>query len=183
MLKRTALFEEHQKLNGRLVDFGGWELPVQYSGVMAEHTAVRTACGLFDVSHMGEINVEGPGALAFVNSIITNDASTLEVDQAQYSAMCNAHGGIVDDLVIYRVGAEKYFLVVNASNTDKDFSHIEKAHQYFKSNSENNSVKIENASQKFSQIAIQGPNSERVLQRLTETTLKPTGARRAKFPA
>ena len=126
MLKQTALLEDHKKLNGKLVDFGGWELPVQYSGVMAEHTAVRNACGIFDVSHMGEIMVEGPGTIEFVNFLVTNDVSTLAIDQALYSAMCHENGGIVDDLVIYRLGENKLFLVVNASNTDKDFTHIQK---------------------------------------------------------
>jgi aminomethyltransferase len=100
MLKRTSLFEEHQKLNGRMVDFGGCELPVQYTGVLAEHTAVRTACGIFDVSHMGEIFVEGAGALEFLSYVTTNDPSVLAIHQAQYSAFCHPSGGIVDDLVV-----------------------------------------------------------------------------------
>jgi aminomethyltransferase len=167
MLKRTALFEEHKKIGGRMVDFGGWELPVQYSGLLAEHTAVRTACGIFDVSHMGEIIIEGPGSVEFVNFLTTNDASLLAVDQAQYSALCNQQGGIVDDLVIYRTGEQSFFLVVNASNTDKDFEHITQALQLYKG------IKpiVKNLSSEYSQIAIQGPLSEKILQKLTATPL------------
>jgi aminomethyltransferase len=167
MLKQTALVDEHKKLGGKMVDFGGWELPVQYSGVLNEHTAVRTACGIFDVSHMGEILVEGDGALEFVNYLVTNDVSTLALHQAQYSALCNSHGGIVDDLVIYRTGEKKYFLVVNASNTDKDFLHIKKIHDAYSGVK----PKIENQSAQFSQIAVQGPKAQQILQKLTKTNL------------
>lgn len=170
MLKRTALFSEHQQLNGKMVDFGGWELPVQYSGVIAEHHAVRQACGLFDVSHMGEIIIEGEGALAFLNSVTTNDASTLSVEQAQYSAFCNSKGGIVDDLVIYRLNQQKYLLVVNASNVDKDFTHLESHLERWPDQSK---IALSNVSSTFSQIALQGPLSELTLSALTETPLTP----------
>ena len=167
MLKRTALFEEHQKLSGKMVDFGGWELPVQYSGVLNEHQAVRNACGLFDVSHMGEVFVEGKGSVEFINYVTTNDASTLAVHQAQYSAFCHPSGGIVDDLVVYRLGEKKFLLVVNASNTDKDFDHLTKALSSY------TGVKptLTNRSKDYSQIAVQGPLAEKILQRLTETEL------------
>ncbi len=167
MLKKTALNDEHRKMGGRMVDFGGWDLPVQYSGLAAEHAAVRNACGLFDVSHMGEVLIEGPGSLDFVNYLTTNDASLLAVEQAQYSALCHSSGGIVDDLVVYRLGVEKFFLVVNASNTDKDFEHIQSAlsdYSGFKPS-------VKNLSSQYSQIAIQGPLAESVLQNLTETKL------------
>jgi aminomethyltransferase len=167
MLKKTALNEEHRKLGGRMVDFGGWDLPVQYSGLTAEHHAVRTACGLFDVSHMGEILIEGPGSLEFVNFLTTNDASTLAIEQAQYSVLCNSTGGIVDDLVVYRLGEQKFFLVVNASNTDKDFQHIQNALSSYPGIK----PKVSNQSSDFSQIAIQGPLAQKVLQQLTETDL------------
>jgi aminomethyltransferase len=167
MLKRTALYEEHLKLKGKMVDFGGWDLPVQYSGVLAEHTAVRTACGIFDVSHMGEVFVEGPGSLEFINFLVTNDVSVLANEQAQYSAMCNPHGGIIDDLVIYRLAAERFLLVVNASNTDKDFAHITNV----LSNYTGVKPKISNQSPQYSQIAVQGPLAETILQKLTETAL------------
>ena len=170
MLKQTALLQEHKRLSGKLVDFGGWELPVQYSGVLSEHTAVRTACGLFDVSHMGEILVEGKGALEFVNFVITNDAATLAIEQALYSALCHETGGIVDDLVVYRLGEEKFFLVVNASNTDKDFTHLQKMLQLFTHHTGKSPLLL-NQSPEFSQIAIQGPKSEAILQKLTQTKL------------
>ena len=167
MLMRTALFEEHKKLNGRMVDFGGWELPVQYSGVLAEHTAVRNACGLFDVSHMGEILVEGDGSVEFISFVTTNDPSILSLGQAQYSAFCYPTGGIVDDLVVYRLGPQKYLLVVNASNTDKDFSHLAEVLNYF----EGSKPVITNVSNQFTQIAVQGPKSEIILQKLTSCKL------------
>jgi len=167
MLKKTALNEEHRKIGGKMVDFGGWDLPVQYAGLMAEHTAVRTACGIFDVSHMGEILIEGPGSVEFVNFLTTNDSSTLAIEQAQYSAFCHESGGIVDDLVVYRLAQEKFFLVVNASNTDKDFSHIQNALKNF------SAVKpiVQNLSSEYSQIAVQGPKAEAILQKLTNTKL------------
>jgi aminomethyltransferase len=167
MLKRTALFDEHLALKGRMVDFGGWELPVQYSGVTQEHQAVRSACGIFDVSHMGEIFVEGPGALEFVSRVTTNDPSVLADHQAQYSAFCNEAGGIVDDLVVYRLGTEKFLLVVNASNTDKDFAHLSKALQ----SHAGPKPAVRNASPEFSQIAVQGPKAQSILQKLTATPL------------
>jgi aminomethyltransferase len=167
MLKRTALFEEHLNLKGRMVDFGGWELPVQYSGVLAEHQAVRTACGIFDVSHMGEIEVEGEGALAFLNSVTLNDVGALAVWQAQYSAFCNTAGGIIDDLVIYRTGESRYLLVVNASNTDKDFTHLLAQ----KSSFSGAPFRMENRSNAYSQIALQGPKAAAVLARLTGADL------------
>ncbi len=167
MLKRTALFEEHQRLGGRLVEFGGWEMPVQYSGVMQEHEAVRNAAGLFDVSHMGEVIIEGPGAEEFVNFAITNDITKIAVNQAVYSAMCHQNGGIVDDLVIYKTSPQSFFLVVNASNTDKDYAHLEK----LKSSWSGPAFTMRNASPEFSQIALQGPKSETILKKLTETEL------------
>jgi aminomethyltransferase len=167
MLKRTALYEEHLKLKGRMVPFGGWELPVQYSGVMAEHQAVRTACGLFDVSHMGEIEIEGPGALAFLSRVTINDPSTLALWQAQYSAFCNESGGIIDDLVIYRTGEQRYFLVVNASNTDKDFDHLSRLHREWTGDP----ISLKNRSADYSQIALQGPRSAEVLARVCPLAL------------
>lgn len=167
MLKKTALNEEHRKIGGKMVDFGGWDLPVQYSGLMAEHTAVRNDCGIFDVSHMGEILIEGPGSLEFVNYLTTNDASVLAVEQAQYSAFCHESGGIVDDLVVYRLGTEKFFLVVNASNTEKDFAHILNSMK----NYSGTKPTVKNLSAEYSQIAVQGPKAELVLQKLTETKL------------
>jgi aminomethyltransferase len=170
MLKRTALFEEHQKLGGRLIDFGGWELPVQYSGLMDEHLACRSSAGLFDVSHMGEVHVEGAAAEAFLNFLVTNNVAKIAVGQAQYTAMCNEQGGIVDDLVIYRRAQDRFLVVVNASNTDKDFAHMQKIAAKFGRAAE---FKLTNESANYTQIAVQGPRAAEILQKLTDTPLSP----------
>ncbi len=173
MLKRTALFEEHVKLGGRMVDFGGWELPVQYSGVMDEHLACRSAAGLFDVSHMGEFHVEGAAAEKFLNFLLTNDIVKVSVGQAQYNVMCHAEGGIVDDLVIYRRAADRFLVVVNASNTDKDFAHFQKvAREYFSDELNQAKLTLTNESAKYTQIAIQGQVAEKILQHLTGAPLR-----------
>src|SRR6185369_12539880 len=123
--KRTSLYNVHKALGARLIPFGGWEMPVEYSGIAKEHTAVRTAAGLFDVSHMGEFEIQGPEALDLIQYISTNDASKLVDGQAQYSAMAYPHGAVVDDLLVYRHNAERFMLVVNASNIAKDFEWID----------------------------------------------------------
>lgn len=169
MLKRTALFAEHQKLGGRLIDFGGWELPVQYSGVIDEHLACRQACGIFDVSHMGEVHVEGEDAAAFLDYLVTNDVAKLKVGQALYTVMCHEHGGAVDDLVIYRRAEDRFLVVVNASNTDKDVQHMRMVLSQFKSGQAQ--VALSNESAHYSQIALQGRLAEKILQRLTEIKL------------
>jgi aminomethyltransferase len=168
MLRETALIENHRLAGGRLIDFGGWNLPVQYSGLTDEHLAVRERCGLFDVSHMGEIWIEGQNASAFVDFLVTNDVSKLEIGQALYAGLCNEIGGLVDDLVVYKLKADCFLLVVNASNTDKDFAHIQAARTRF----EHPPAVVENRSHQFSQLAIQGPLSSQVLQRLTQTNLQ-----------
>jgi aminomethyltransferase len=169
MLKRTALFDEHVRLGGRLIDFGGWELPVQYTGVMDEHLACRQAGGLFDVSHMGEVHVEGPDAEGFLNYLVSNNVSRAAVGQAQYTAMCNARGGIVDDLIIYRRAADRFLVVVNASNTDKDFRHMQDVQKAYKGGA--GRFSLTNESSKYTQIALQGRIAERVLQPLTSVNL------------
>jgi aminomethyltransferase len=169
MLKRTSLFEEHQKLGGRLIDFGGWELPVQYTGVTDEHLACRNSVGLFDVSHMGEVHVEGVQAEEYLNFLVTNNVSKISVGQAQYSAMCFENGGVVDDLVIYRRAKDRFLVVVNASNTEKDFSHMKEVAKRFPNFS------LSNESAKYSQIAVQGRNANALLSKLTHdpiSTLK-----------
>src|SRR6266436_2023953 len=118
--KRTSLYAVHKALGARLIPFGGWEMPVEYSGIAKEHAAVRSAAGLFDVSHMGEFEVRGPEALDLIQSVTTNDASKLEDGQAQYSAMAYPHGTVVDDLLIYRHSADHFMVVVNAANITKD---------------------------------------------------------------
>ena len=169
MLKRTALFEEHQKLGGRLIDFGGWELPVQYSGVIAEHLACRSAAGLFDVSHMGEFHVEGPDAEGFLDYLVTNQVSKLSVGQAQYTAMCRESGGIVDDLLIYKRDQERFLVVVNASNTEKDFAHCQAVAQKYRE--AHPSFQLTNESSRYTQIALQGPKAGQILARITSTPL------------
>ena len=125
VLKRTPLFERHQQVEGRLVDFAGWELPVQYSGLMEEHRAVRTAAGLFDVSHMGEFKVSGAGAETFLQQLTPNDVAKLTPGRIHYSGLLTEAGTYVDDLLVYRVGDEEFLLVVNAANAPKDFAWLE----------------------------------------------------------
>ena len=172
MLKRTALFEEHQKLGGRLIDFGGWELPVQYTGVMDEHLTCRAKAGLFDVSHMGEIHVQGQSAESFLNSLVTNQVAKLTVGQAQYTVMCHESGGIVDDLIIYKRAPDLYLVVVNAGNTEKDFKHIQKFEASFREQNLNCDLTVEDHSSRYSQIALQGPLAEQILQNLTSCSLR-----------
>jgi aminomethyltransferase len=167
MLKRTPLYEQHLALKAKLIDFGGWEMPVQYSGLVPEHNAVRSGVGLFDVSHMGEFSVSGPGALEFTNSLVTNDVATLVIGQALYTVMCREDGTIVDDLVIYRTGEKEYLWVVNASNIEKDFSFVSQAHD----NYSNTKPTLTNRSSEYFQVALQGPKAAAVLQTLTSTDL------------
>ncbi|MEK7690224.1 MAG: glycine cleavage system aminomethyltransferase GcvT [Bdellovibrionota bacterium] len=167
MLKRTALFDEHQKLGGRLIDFGGWELPVQYTGVMDEHLACRRAAGLFDVSHMGEFHVDGTDSEAFLSEALTNNVAKLVDGQAQYTLLCNREGGVVDDLIVYKRNATKFLIVVNASNTEKDFAWMRAIHEIGKY-----TCRFTNESAKYSQIAIQGRIAESVVQKMTALPLK-----------
>jgi aminomethyltransferase len=170
-MKQTALIDEHRRLGGRLIDFGGWELPVQYTGVLDEHTACRTAAGLFDVSHMGEVLVEGPDAEAFLQLLVTNNVAKIAVGQAQYSVMCNERGGIVDDLIVYRRGQDRYLVVVNASNTDKDFDWMREVRA--KHGAKLADFRLENVSAEWTQIAIQGRKAQEILSKLTDTPLAP----------
>ncbi|TQR39844.1 glycine cleavage system aminomethyltransferase GcvT [Lysinibacillus sphaericus] len=164
-LKRTPLFEEYAKYGGKTIDFGGWELPVQFSSIKEEHDAVRNRAGLFDVSHMGEILVTGPNSLDFLQNLLTNDISKIAVGQAQYNAMCYEDGGVVDDLLTYKLADNHYLLCVNAANIEKDYDWMmENQHQY--------DVTIDNQSDAYAQIALQGPLAEEVLQTLTDTDLK-----------
>jgi len=150
-LQRTPLYAAHQRLGGKITPFAGWELPVQYSGVIAEHNAVRSAAGLFDVSHMGEIFCSGPQALDAIQALTCNDLSTIYDGKAQYNAIINPAGGVVDDIIVYRYSAERFLICVNASNADKDFTWFTKHNRW--------DAKFENCSAEFGQIALQGPQS------------------------
>ena len=167
-LKRTPLYEAHLRCGGKMVEFGGFEMPVQYkTGVIREHMAVRTACGLFDVSHMGEVIMQGPDTVSNLNRLLTNDYTVMKDGQARYSPMCNEQGGTVDDLIVYRITGDRYFVVVNASNREKDVNWI-KAHVSGKTT-------VEDVSDSFGQIAIQGPLAERILLKLTAAENIPKG--------
>jgi len=164
-LQRTPLFEEYAKYGGKTIDFGGWELPVQFSSIKEEHDAVRNRAGLFDVSHMGEILITGPDSLDFLQNLLTNDISKIAVGQAQYNAMCYEDGGVVDDLLTYKLANNHYLLCVNAANIEKDYDWMmENQYQY--------DVTIDNQSHAYAQIALQGPLAEEVLQTLTDTDLQ-----------
>jgi aminomethyltransferase len=162
-LKRTPLFEQYSAYGGKTIDFGGWELPVQFSSIKEEHDAVRNRAGLFDVSHMGEIFVEGPGACDFLQKLLSNDISKIAIGAAQYSVMCYENGGVVDDLITYRLAEEKYLLCVNAANIEKDYEWLV-SHKF-------GDVTITNESDNFAQIALQGPLAGDVLQALTSENL------------
>jgi aminomethyltransferase len=167
-LKRTPLYEEHQRLGGKIVPFAGYEMPVQYAtGIMAEHSAVRKAAGLFDVSHMGELDVRGGDALGFVQYVTTNDASKLNVGQAQYSAICRDDGGILDDCIVYRFD-DHFMIVVNASNRDKDRDWISQHADRF-------GVTLTDQSDETGLIALQGPAAQEILARITEVDLDGIG--------
>jgi aminomethyltransferase len=162
-LRTTPLHQVHLDLGAKMVDFGGWDMPIQYSGVLDEHHTVRRRVGLFDVSHMGEIEIHGPEALNLVNYIATNDASKLKIGQAHYSAMLYEHGGFVDDILVHKVAEDHFFLCVNASNQDKDYEHIVKHNKL--------NASVQNAGGRYAQLAIQGPRALDTLQKLTTTPL------------
>jgi aminomethyltransferase len=161
-LQRTPLFAEHQSLGGKIVPFAGWELPVQYSGVIKEHQAVRTAVGMFDVSHMGEITVVGKDAEQFLQRVTCNDLKKLVDGKGQYSALLNERGGVIDDLIVYRESATSYFICVNASNSDKDFAWL--TEQHARGSEE---VTLSNQSAQYALIALQGPLASATLEKLS----------------
>jgi len=166
-LKRTPLFPEYEKSGAKTIDFGGWDLPVQFSGIKHEHKTTRTKAGLFDVSHMGEIVVKGPQSLAFLQRVVTNDVAKLTPKRAQYTFMCYENGGTIDDFLIYMMDENHYLLVVNAANTENDYEWLIKQNDY-----EEAELTIENISADYAQVALQGPKAEEILQTLTETNLK-----------
>lgn len=161
-MKKTALTDIHRQLGAKMVEFAGFEMPVQYASIRAEHLRVRTTVGVFDVSHMGEFYVTGPDREAFVDQVTINDVKALSIGQVQYSAMCKPHGGIVDDLLVYRF-PDRIMLVVNASNAEKDFN-------WLMENKRGN-VQLENRSDEITLLAVQGRNAHPLLQKLTQTDL------------
>jgi aminomethyltransferase len=169
VVRKTALNAAHRALGAKMVDFNGWDMPVEYpasigGGIIAEHMAVRTAVGIFDVSHMGDIRLAGPDALAAVQHISMNDASRLAIGQAQYSALLYPQGTFVDDVIVHRLGEEEYLLVINAGTREKDFNWV-------RDNTRGFNCKIENLSDDFTQIAIQGPKGADLLSKLTDADL------------
>ncbi|MCY9660394.1 glycine cleavage system aminomethyltransferase GcvT [Paenibacillus chondroitinus] len=164
MLKRTPLFPVYAEHGARVIDFGGWELPVQFTGIQKEHDAVRQQAGLFDVSHMGEVRVTGEDALSFLQKITTNDVAKLENGQCQYSLMCYPDGGVVDDLLVYKISDNNYMLVINASNIDKDMAWMQ---QHLVGRTE-----ITNISDETAMLALQGPHAERILAKLTDAPIQ-----------
>ncbi|HEV3205781.1 MAG TPA: glycine cleavage system aminomethyltransferase GcvT [Terriglobales bacterium] len=166
-IRKTALYPVHRRLGAKMVEFNGWEMPVEYpsvGGIIAEHMAVRTGVGIFDVSHMGDIRLAGPEALAAVQHLSMNDASRLAVGQAQYSALLYPQGTFVDDVIVHRLGEEEYLLVINAGTREKDFSWVRDHTRQF-------NCSVENLSDDFTQIAIQGPKGVNLLQKLTDADL------------
>jgi aminomethyltransferase len=162
-LRRTPLNGAHRALGARMVDFGGWDMPVEYAGILAEHNAVRNGVGLFDVSHMGEIQVRGPEALALINYVTCNDAGKLADGQAQYSALLYPNATFVDDILVHRFGGEHFFICVNASNQDKDYDWIVSQNRF--------DAEVENAGPRYVQLAVQGPKGLETLTKLTDTDL------------
>jgi aminomethyltransferase len=154
-LRRTVLYEEHARLGARMVPFAGWEMPVQYEGVIPEHRAVRADCGVFDVSHMGEVEVEGPRARALLQSLLSNDLDRIGPGRAQYTLLTNERGGILDDLIVYEFDPFRFFLIVNAANADSDFEWLKER--------EVRGSDVRNMSDRYALLAVQGPRS---LQRL-----------------
>ena len=164
-LKRTPLYDLHLESGGRMVEFGGWEMPVQYRSIIEEHQAVRTRAGLFDVSHMGEFRIEGPGALDFLQHLVPNNVAKLEINQTLYTQLCLPNGGTIDDCTLYRLGDQRYLLVVNASTCDKDWAWVNQHAPNF------DLTKLENATYEMALFAFQGPLAETILQPLADSDL------------
>ncbi len=162
-LKRTPLYAAHRRAGGKMVEFAGWEMPVQYRGVIEEHLAVRSRAGLFDVSHMGEIEITGADALEFCQRISANDVARMKVSQAQYNLLLNDRGGVVDDVIFYRLEPNHFLICVNAANSDKDY-------HWIRDHAEGR-VEVTDVSARYAQLALQGPRAEKILQPLTALKL------------
>jgi aminomethyltransferase len=164
-IRKTPLNDTHRRLKARMVDFGGWDMPLEYTGILAEHDAVRTRAGLFDVSHMGEIEITGPEAEKLVQWVSCNNAARLAIGKIQYSGLMTAQGTFVDDLLVHKISPTHFMLCVNASNQDADFAHIVANNKF--------DAHLENSSPRYTQLAIQGPRSAEILQPLTPVDLSP----------
>ena len=173
-IRKTALNAVHRQLGARMVEFNGWNMPVEYSGIIAEHMAVRTGVGIFDVSHMGDIRVAGREALAAVQHISMNDASRLAIGQAQYSALLYPQGTFVDDVIVHRLGEEEYLLVINAGTREKDFTWV-------RDNTRQFDCTVENLSDDYTQIAIQGPKAVDLMRKLSQSGVRVEGGEKAPF--
>jgi aminomethyltransferase len=165
-LGRTPLYDQHQRLGAKIVPFAGWEMPVTYEGIKEEHSAVRTHVGMFDVSHMGEVEVEGPGALAFLQLVLSNDVAGIEVGGAQYSCLCQEDGGVIDDLFVYRLGGDRYLIVTNASNHGADLAWLGRWSRDF-------DVSVRDVADRYAMLAVQGPHARAVLSRALGIELPP----------
>jgi aminomethyltransferase len=162
-LRTTPLNSVHRALGAKMVDFGGWDMPVQYSGIIDEHNTVRRAVGVFDVSHMGEIEIRGPEAAKLTDFVTTNNVARLKIGQAHYSGLLYSHGGFVDDILVHKLAADHFFLCVNASNQEKDYEHIRSQNHF--------DAQVELTSAQYAQLAIQGPKAQATLQKLTPVDL------------
>ena len=155
-LQRTPLFDCHREAGAKLVPFAGWEMPVSYEGIIEEHTAVRTHAGMFDVSHMGEVEVEGPGALAFLQRVLSNDVAAIAIGGAQYSCLCNEEGGVLDDLFTYRLGDDRYLIVTNSANHETDLAWLGRWSREF-------DVAVRDVADRYAMLAVQGPHARQIV--------------------
>jgi aminomethyltransferase len=165
-LRRTPLYEQHAELGAKLVPFAGWEMPVTYEGIREEHAAVRTHAGMFDVSHMGEVEVEGPGALAFLQRVLSNDVAAIGLGGAQYSCLCNEEGGVLDDLFTYRLGGDRYLIVTNSANHDADLAWLGRWSRGF-------DVSVRDVADRYAMLAVQGPHARGIVTRALDLELPP----------
>jgi aminomethyltransferase len=165
-LKRTPLYEAHVEAGAKLVDFAGWEMPVQYDGIRAEHLRVRNSCGIFDVSHMGEIETDGPQAVELLQRLLSNDVSKIQVGGAQYSCLCREDGGVLDDLFTYRLGEDRYLTVTNAANHQRDL-------EWFEAHAVEFEAEVRDRIDAYAMLAVQGPQARQIVQRLTDGELPP----------
>jgi aminomethyltransferase len=165
-LRRTSLYEQHKQLGAKIVPFAGWEMPVTYEGVREEHSAVRRHAGMFDVSHMGEVEVEGPGALDYLQRVLSNDVAKVEIGGAQYSCLCDEEGGVIDDLFAYRLGSDRYLVVTNAANHETDLAWLGRWSRDF-------DVAVRDVAERYAMLAVQGPHARRVLSAALKLELPP----------